>query len=48
MKILLKFIFLLLSVACLLSSCSTSKNIVYFQDLHPGESEVVIADSLEN
>ena len=47
MKILLKFIFLLLSVACLLSSCSTSKNIVYFQDLHPGESEVVIADSLE-
>ena len=38
---------MLLSVACLLSSCSTSKNIVYFQDLHPGESEVVIADSLE-
>lgn len=47
MKIVLKFMFLFLLGACLLSSCSTSKNIVYFQDFHPGESEVLIVDSLE-
>ena len=38
-----------LIVACMLSlcACSTPKDILYFQDLHPGESEVTVADSLE-
>lgn len=37
---------LLLSVmgAGLLSSCSTSKNVVYFQDLKPGESEITLPE----
>jgi polysaccharide export protein len=30
-----------------LCACSTPKDILYFQDLHPGESEVTVADSLE-
>lgn len=38
-----------LIVACMLSlcACSTPKDILYFQDLHPGESEMTVADSLE-
>lgn len=37
---------LLLSVmgAGLLSSCGTSKNVVYFQDLKPGESEITLPE----
>jgi len=37
---------LLLSVmgAGLLSSCGTSKNVVYFQDLKPGESEIALPE----
>lgn len=46
MKLLIKFMFMSLLGACLLSSCSTSKHIVYFQDFRPGESEIVIADSM--
>lgn len=37
---------LLLSVmgAGLLISCGTSKNVVYFQDLKPGESEITLPE----
>lgn len=31
----------------LFSSCSTSKNVVYFQDMQPGESEIVMPVPLE-
>lgn len=31
----------------LLASCGTSKNIVYFQDLRPGESEIKLSEALE-
>ncbi|WP_297901558.1 polysaccharide biosynthesis/export family protein [uncultured Parabacteroides sp.] len=38
---------LLFIVMCLLSSCSTAKKVVYFQDLRPGESEMEITRSLD-
>lgn len=36
---------LLLPGMLLLSSCNASKNVVYFQDLTPGESEIALASS---
>lgn len=47
MKIVVRFMFLFLIGTCLLCSCSSTKKIVYFQDLRPGESEVRIEDSME-
>ena len=40
-------LFLIIAYLLSLCACSTPKDILYFQDLHPGESEMTIADSLE-
>ncbi len=40
-------IILVAASVLLLGSCSTSKRIVYFQDLHPGESELALATPTE-
>ena len=37
-------LFLFIMGAGLLSSCGTSKNVVYFQDLKPGESEITLPE----
>lgn len=44
---LLTWNFLLCVSLLFFSSCNTSRKVVYFQDLHPGESEVKMADALE-
>ena len=37
-------LFLSIAGTCILSSCGTSRNVVYFQDMKPGETEIVLEE----
>lgn len=43
-SIVLKGVFLLLAGMFLLSSCGASKEVLYFQDLEPGKSEIMVSE----